>query len=136
MEITEDFLKLLQIALIVVGVLAIYFSYMSYNITVDARKGERDAIILGNTLLSSDCLTYSDTQSLFSEDKLNNIQADSTCLSKQYPFGAVNVELQDLSKKWSIDLGPFDMGSDVTLAVAVINSTTGEIKPASMLVKV
>ena len=46
MELTEDFLKLLQIALIVVGVLAIYFSYISYNVIIDSRGAEREAIMI------------------------------------------------------------------------------------------
>jgi len=133
MELTEDFLKLLQIALVVVGVLAIFFSYINYNVIVEARGAEREALILGNSLLSSNCLTYSDTKSLFSEDKLINMQYDPSCLKKQYPYGAVKIILD--SSTWIIDIGSFDLGGEAKFNVAV-RKTTGEIKPALMIVKV
>ena len=129
MELTEDFLKLLQIALVVVGVLAIFFSYINYNIIVEAREAEREALILGNSLLSSNCLTYSDIKSLFSEDKLINMQSDPSCLKKQYPYGAVKVE------QWQFEIGSFNLGGEAKFNVAV-RKTTGEIKPALMTVKV
>jgi len=135
MELTEDFLKLLQIALVVVGVLAIFFSYINYNIIVEARGAEREALILGNSLLSSDCLTYSDTKSLFSEDKLINMQSDLSCLKKQYPYGAVKIELNDLTSKWQIDIGSFDLGGEAKFDV-VVRMNSGIIKPALMVVKV
>jgi len=136
MDLTENFLKLIQIALVVVGALALFFSYINYNITVDARSAEREALILGNALLSSDCLTYSDTKSLFSEDKLINMQTDSSCLKKQYPYGNVKVELQDSTAKWQIDIGPTNLGGESKFNVAVRNATSGIIKPALMTVYV
>lgn len=135
MELTEDFFKLLQIALVVVGVLAIYFSYVSYNVIVETRSAEREALLIGNTLLSSDCLTYSDTKSLFSEDKLNDMQSDSTCLKKQYVYGNISIELQDKSNNWQINLGSSNLGGENKIYVAVrLNS--GVVEPALMSVTV
>ena len=53
MELTEDFLKLLQIGFIVTGVLAIFFTYISYDVIVSANQAERNAISLGNSLLDN-----------------------------------------------------------------------------------
>ena len=136
MELTEDFLKLLQIAIVVVGVLALYFSYIGYNVTVESRTAERDALIIGNSLLSSDCLTYLGTKSLFSEDKLVNVQSDPSCLQRNYPNGTIKVQLQDLSSKWQFTIGPSNLGGETKLSVAVKMSGTGEVKPANMVVKV
>jgi len=135
MDLTENFIKLLQIAIIVVGVLSIYFSYINYNITVEARKGERDAIVLGNFLLSSNCLTYGDTKSLFAEDRLIILQGDATCIGSKYPFGGFIVELLDLSSKWQARMGPNDLGREAVFSV-VVRMNSGEIKPATMVVKV
>ena len=134
MDLTENFLKLIQIALVVVGVLAIYFSYINYNITVDARSAEREALILGNNLLSDDCITYG-TKSLFSEDKLNNMLLVASCLKKQYPYGAFKVELLDLTKKWEVGIGSTNLNGEAKFNV-VVRTTTGEIKPALMMVYV
>ncbi len=135
MDLTENLLKLIQIAIIVVGVLAIYFSYISYNITIDARSAERGALILGNSLLSNDCITYG-TKSLFSEDKLNDMLSDASCLEKQYPYGAFKVELLDFTEKWEISIGSTSLNREAKFNVAVEYVTTGEIKPALMTVYV
>lgn len=138
MELTEDFLKLLQIAVVVVGVLGLYFSYVSYNVTVSTREAQRGALMLGNSLLSSDCLTYYDIKSLFSEEKLNDSQNDPSCLKREYPYGLVEVDLQDSSvspNKWQFAIGSDNMGGESTTIVAV-KMNSGEIKPAYMVVKV
>jgi len=135
MEITEDFLKLIQIAFIVTGVLAIFFTYIQYNIFVSQDRAEREAVILGNSLLSDDCLTYSNTRGLFSEEKIEN--ANPSCFN--YPYGSVTIELlEDIGiEPWN-----FEVGEDVKLHgeseifVAVKLKTTGEIKAAKMMVEV
>lgn len=135
MELTEDFLKLLQIALIVVGVLAIYFSYVTYNVTVDARTAERDSLEIGNSLLSSSCLTYLDTNGLFSEEKLDSIQSDSSCLERVYSNFSAEVDLQGSVTKWQFSVGTPGSSGTTTLSVAV-KMSSGEVKPASLVVKV
>ena len=57
-ELSEDFLKLLQMALLVVGVLSIFFIFISYNFTVSSNEADREAYVLGDALLSEKCLTY------------------------------------------------------------------------------
>lgn len=135
MDLTENFLKLLQLALIVVGVLAIYFSFISYNITIQERSVERDVMILGNFLLSNDCLTYSDTKSLFDEDKLIDKTNTEDCLRQQYLFGLVDVELQDESEKWLIEITTPTTGKKEEFNV-VVRMNSGESKSAIMVVKI
>jgi len=128
---SELFFRLLQLAFFVGGALAIFFTFLSYNITVYASGAEREAFILGNTLLSSQCLTESDTKGLFSEQKLEDMETDSSCLN--YPNGNVIVKLLDSSDEWNFVLGTFDKGKEATFSVSVkLNS--GEVKPANMVV--
>ena len=137
MELTETFLKLITIAIIVVGVLSLYFSFIGYNVTVEARSGERDAVILGNSLLSSKCLIYENTENVFSEEKLDDIVVDSTCLTDRYPkYGSAQIKLQDdFTKTWKIILGPADVGGEVKFYAAV-RTHSGEVKPAFLVVTV
>jgi len=132
MELTEDFLKLLQIAFIVTGVLAIFFTYVQYNIFVTQNRAEREAIILGNFLLSSEYLTYSNTKSLFSEEKLESIDPSSF----NYPYGSVKVGLlEDIGiGPWEFEIETSDLGGKADFTVAV-KLKTGEIKIASMSVE-
>lgn len=134
MKLSEFFSKLLQIALIVVGVLAIFFTYVSYNIIISQSEAEREATILGNSLLSSDCLIYSNTKNLFSDEKLDNMVADSSCF--KYPYGVVEIGLLDLTNNWVFEIGTTDLGGEREFDVAVRNSITGERKPALMVVRV
>jgi hypothetical protein len=135
MELTEDFLKLIQIALIVVGALSIFFTYVTYNIIIRSNEAEREALVLGNALLSSDCLIYSDTRSLFSQDKLINMGSDPSCL--KYPYGSVTVELVNAIPPhyWSFKIKDPVLDGEADFSVAV-RLNTGEIKQALMKVKV
>ena len=135
MDLTENFLKLLQIAVIVVGVLALYFTYIGYNVKVEARTGERSAVVLGNFLLSSNCLTYGDTTSLFSEDKINNMMVDSSCIKNSYPYGSVNINIIKSTKKWTFNLGTANVGGEAEFDVAV-KMSSGEVNLAQMVVDV
>ena len=135
MDLTENFLKLLEIALIVVGVLAMFFSFVSYNINIQDNSAEKNAIVIGNFLLSSDCLTYSGTKSLFSEEKLDNMKTNPSCLQMQYLFGVADVKLQDLSKSWPIEISSPSIGKMVDFSV-VVRMNSGESKPATMVVRI
>jgi len=137
MELTEDFIKALQLALFVIGVLGIFFVFISYNITVEATNAEKEAFVLGDVLLSSQCLTVSNTKSLFSESKLEDMQIDSSCI--KYTYSKVNVTLLDGSKIWSFRLGSStsSVGIDARFIVLVqLKDPPYEIKPASMVVTV
>ena len=131
---TTTFFKLLHLAIIVVGVLAIFFSYIEYNIFIETRESEREALLVGNSLLSNDCLTYANTKSLFSEDKLNNIYSASTCLKQQYPYGNITITLG--STTWIIEIEDSSLGGEASFPVMIRNSITGERKLALMVVKV
>ena len=41
MDLSENFLKLLQIAIIVTSMLALYFSFIGYNITIQSNSVQR-----------------------------------------------------------------------------------------------
>jgi hypothetical protein len=135
MDLSENFLKLIQLAIIVVGCLAIFFTYINYNITVETSSSGREAVVFGYSMLSSECLTYSNTQSLFEENKLASMQADSSCLKKVYPYGYIEVNLQDMSEKWQIEIGGLGTSAETTYNVAV-RLDSGEVKPAFMVVKI
>jgi len=134
-DMSENLLTLIQIALVVIGVLGLYFSFIGYNITVQARDVEREAMIIGNFLLSSSCLTYSDTKSLFDETKLDNMKADSSCLQQQHLFGVVIVNLDGSSKNWPIEITPIVTGKTADFIVAV-RMNSGETRIATMVVKI
>src|SRR3989344_3534348 len=119
-ELTEDFLKLLQIAIVIEGILAVFLIYIQYNITLQYNAAERKAILLGDSLLSNTCLTETSddkpVRGVFLESKLNSLVSDSSCF-KQSDFRMI-VELVDNSRIWNIYTGtPF--GASATYYVAV-----------------
>ncbi|MEM3609832.1 MAG: hypothetical protein QW076_02915 [Candidatus Anstonellales archaeon] len=134
MEITEDFLKLIQIAIIVVGVLAIFFEYVNYNVIVNKNEAAREALVLGNALLTSNCLTYSNTPSLFSEEKLNTMSSDSSCF--KYAYGNVTVILLNDSKQWSFVINDTNILNGIEKFYVAVKLNTGEVKQAIMVVEV
>lgn len=132
MELTEDFIKLLQLALVITGVLSIFFTYIQYNLFVNQDEAGREAIILGNYIMDNKCLTYQGMKSLFDEAKLDT--ADATCFN--YPYGSFKVEFLDVSvtKSWSIMLYDMKRGSSAKFIVSVVMKDTGEVKPARLTV--
>lgn len=129
MELSEDFLKLLQIAIIVVGVLAIFFTYIQYNILVIEDKAGREAIVLGNYLLKSNCIAYENTKGLFSEEKLNNL--DVACLD--YDRGFITINLLDETRAWTFKISDPTLGGVADFYVSV--KMGEEVKPAKMVVE-
>ena len=128
MELTEDFLKLLEITITVVGVLAIFFTYIQYNIIVSQDEAERQAIIFGNYLLKSSCLTDG-TKSLFLETKLDSATQD--CFN--YHQGKITIELLDETKSWTYQItNPLVGKAEFIVSVRM---TGGSIKPAKMTVE-
>jgi hypothetical protein len=135
MDLSENFLKLLQIALLVTGVLALYFNFVSYNVTVQTNANDREAIILSNYLLSSSCLTYSGTKSLLSEKSLTSMQSNSKCLKDQNVHGTITVSLDSSSTAWAINIGDYaNTGSSSEVSVDV-RTLSGETKTGKLTVK-
>lgn len=132
MDLSEDLIKLIQIGILVVGTLALYFSYINYNISVETGEAQREAIIMGNSLLSSNCL--GSTRSVFDEDNLASAQSDPNCLRKSYSSGHIDVELADKSNKWSIEMGTGTTIQGQADFSVLVNTDSG-LKTATMTVK-
>lgn len=135
MELTDDFIKLLQIAFLVVGSLSIFMIFINYNFTVYSNEAEREVFILGDALLSSKCLTvtYHDkpVKALFSQDKLDTL--NPLCI--EYPKGKINIDLLDNSMNWEITLSAPSEDEKVSFDV-VVKLNSGDIKPAKMTVSI
>jgi hypothetical protein len=125
-EFTEDFLKLLQIALIVVGLLGVFLTFISYNITVVHSETEREAFVLGNAILSSSCITDG-TKGLFIESKLNTV--DPSCF--KYYQGNIKINYEGLTKEFN--LGGTAKG-DTARFNALVKLGSGQIVNAEMVV--
>jgi len=138
-ELSEDFLKLLQLAILVVGVLSIFFIFISYNFTVLSNEAQREAHVLGDALLSDVCLTYTSdnkpVKALFTENKLDAAQSDPSCV--KYPNGRIDILILDCGGypncDWSINIGPHDIGEQAIFHVAV-RLDSDDVKLARMTV--
>jgi len=98
-ELTETFIKLIQVGLVIVGALAIFFTYVSYELTAHTNDARREAYILGNAIMSSDCFTDG-VKGLLVQSKINNavvscfdytkgkIQIKSTTVDQTIMFGS------------------------------------------------
>jgi hypothetical protein len=134
MELSEDFLKMLQIAMLVVGLLIIFLIFISYNIEVFHDEKQRSAYVLGDYLLASDCIAWEDNgnvvKGVLSEGKLDTV--DPSCIN--YPYGSIEVELlEDIGKgPWVI--GMEDAEGERAVFTVVVKLTNGEIKTAKMTV--
>ena len=137
MELSEDFIKLLQMAFLVVGTLTIFLIFIQYNITLIQNEARREAFVVGDALLGSKCLAekYNNyvIKGLLSEEKMNEIKSDTSCI--KYIDYEVNITLSDESKVWFFNLGVPKRGGEAEFIIAV-NLTNGEIKPANMTVRV
>jgi hypothetical protein len=140
-ELSDDFIKLVQMGLLVVGVLSIFFIFISYNFNVLSNDAEREAYTLGDALLSDVNLAYMGNgipvKALFLESKLNAVEADSTVI--KYPNGKIDIVLLECSGNpncdWSIVIGPSSKGAQAFFYVA-IRMNSGNIKMASMTVNI
>ena len=109
MELSEDFLKLLIISITIVGILSIFFIFIQYNIIIFYEDSHREAVVLGDTLLSHQCLTEIENnypvKSLFLESKIDDIiSGEGECIIN-YNKGTIVIELLDKSKPtWTIIL--------------------------------
>jgi hypothetical protein len=140
MELSEDFIKFIQIGLTVVGILTIFLLFISYNLNLLHDKIEREVYVLGDYLTASRCLASIDgnnvIKGLLEEAKLTAIESDPSCIN--YPNGMVNVSLINCgsgSCKWNFELNPGTtyVGKSANFTVA-IEMNDGSIEPATMKV--
>lgn len=135
MELSEDFVKLLQIVVSIIGILALFLIFVQYQVTVIDDDLQKRATLLGDALLGSTCLTDIDLngnaiKSLFLESKLNGLSSDKNCLTKIYDEGSVRITAGQTA--WSFLLGTYSIG-EADFAVA-IKLQTGEVVSGTMKV--
>jgi len=131
-ELTQTFIKLVQIALVVVGALAIFFTYISYEITVYRNDANREVYILGNALMSSSCLTDG-IKGLLTQSKIDSMVADSSCF--KYPIGKVTISSTFYTPAVTIDLGSADIEEEAEFDI-LIRLNSGQIEPGEMVVTI
>lgn len=124
-ELTATFVKLLQIGIVIIGALAIFFTYIQYEIDVYQSSIERDTYFLGNALLSSNCLTDG-TKGVLIQSKIENF--DSSCFV--YP-GKFKVTSASYSSPVIVLVPKTSYIQDVTFD-AVIELGNGQIEPAKL----
>lgn len=123
-ELTATFVKLVQIGLVIVGALAIYFTYIQYQIFVYFNALERESYVLGDALLSSNCLT--EEKGIFIQSKLDSF--DINCLN--YPKGKFKISSSSYLKE--IEFQHQESYNINTTFDAVIKLNTGQIEPAKL----
>ena len=141
MDLSELLTKIMQLSLMVVGILIIFFMYISYNVNISNEDLVRQAHVLGDYLLSSRCLTEMDgnnvIKSLFSETKLDNIVIDHSCIN--YENGNITIKVLNCVSpptcEWNFELkaGATYANKNATFIVA-IKRTDGSIVPANVTV--
>jgi hypothetical protein len=128
-EVTETFLTFIQIALVIIGALAIYFTNINYTIIVHANDLNREANVLGNALMSSDCLTNGE-KGLLVQSKIDNFAA--SCFG--YTSGIVEITAGNYVRV--LTLGPAALQGEAELDVLVqMDSLKNQIVPGKMKVR-
>lgn len=150
MELTEDFIKIMKIAIVTIGVLSIFLIFVSYNITVTHSEGKREATVLGDSILSSRCIAVvkngAAVKSLFSKVKLDSLNATPCttypCVINSqgciiYPNGKISIMMLDdtINWGWDLELGSANKGSNIDFTVAIMDESN-VIRPAKMTVMV
>jgi hypothetical protein len=138
-ELSDDFINLVQLGLLIVGVLAIFFIFISYNFNITSNDANREAYTLGDALLSNEYLADENNgklvKALFLESKLDSLVPTDI----NYPNGKVDITLLDCGSSptchWSITLGPYGKGGQAFFHVA-IKMNSGEVKMAIMTVNI
>ncbi len=140
MELSEDFIKFIQIGLTVVGILTIFLLFISYNVNLLHDKTEREVYVLGDYLTASSCLASIDgnnvIKGLWEETKLTTVEHDPSCIN--YPKGMVNINLINCGThtkcNWDFEFstGTY-VGTTANFTVA-IEMNDGSIEPAKMMV--
>jgi len=137
MELTEDFIKMLQIAFLIIGIMSIFLIFVNYNISVFNDEARRESVILLESLLSNNCLTVvrdgRPVKSLFSSEKLDQVVLDSSCI--KYNYGKIKIELLDKSKPpWVIDLGSSNKDVETEPFIVAIDLKDEGVKPGKITV--
>ncbi len=132
-EFAEDFLHVVKPFIIVVGTFGLFLIFISYEIQVSQSKSGREVVILGNALLSSECLTEG-VKGVFTEDNLDEMELDSSCFN--YPYGNITVNILDSDQSWNFILGVGGISEhkvEETFPV-MVRLNTNEIERAEMVV--
>ena len=137
MELTEDLLKILQLIIAVIGALAIFLIFISYEITVEFNKAERNSFILADAIAGNDCLTEKDLdgnniKGLFSEENLYN-PGTLACLKSNFNTGRVSIETAIGS--WAFEIGTATNKVESKLTIAV-KSFEGNVYPGELVVEI
>jgi hypothetical protein len=142
MELSEDFIKFIQIGLTVVGILTIFLLFISYNVNLLHDKTEREVYVLGDYLTASKCLVAVDgnnaIKGLLEETDLTAIESDPSCIN--YPKGMVNISLINCGThtkcNWNFELSTGSyVGTTANFTVAIeMDAENGSIEPAKMTV--
>lgn len=127
-ELSATFLKLVQVGLVIIGALAIFFTFIEYEIFVYQSSAERETYVLGNAILSSNCFTDG-TKSLLIQSKLDSFIKDCFMYSGKFI-------VKSSSYTREIELVPKSAYVTNTTFDAVIKLNTGEIEPAQLEVYV
>ena len=123
-ELTATFVKLVQIGLVIVGALAIFFTFIEYEIYVYQSSQERETYFFGNALISSNCLTNG-MKGFLIQTKIDNF--DKSCFMYS---GKFKVTSPSYSKE--IELVPKASYTSNATFSAVIELNTGQIEPAKL----
>lgn len=133
-ELSETFIKFIQIAILILGTLAVFFTFIEYEIIVAQNSVEREVQVLGNALLSSSCLNDG-VKGVFTQTKLDIMAISSACL--KYSKGRMEVNVvsppPELSSGWVIEFGPYDIGEERSYDV-IVRLNSGDVKAGSMKV--
>lgn len=123
-ELTATFVKLIQIGLVIVGALAIFFTYIQYEINVNQNSIERETYYLGNALLSSNCLTDG-TKGVLVKSKIENF--DKTCFS--YP-GKFRVTASDFDSGEIVLVSKSSYTQSLSFEAVLLDD--GKVEPAKL----
>jgi hypothetical protein len=130
--LAADILKWLQMVFTVIGLLGIFFTFIVYNIIIIHDEASREAFILGNAVLSSDCI-IDDTKGLFIESKLDSV--DPLCFN--YDKGEIEITIPETGQTWNFNLGGSSTGATSPLFNVMVKlDVTGgdEVKMGRMVV--
>ncbi|MDD5416910.1 MAG: hypothetical protein PHU12_02955 [Candidatus Aenigmarchaeota archaeon] len=136
-ELAEDFMKMIHISVIVIGILAIFFVFIQYNIILHYSYSKKEVLTFGDSLLASKCLAVETDlgtlKAVFDEEKLNS---DNLAECIKYNEGVIKIyKKQETEPNWTIELGSTDKGSDANFNIG-IKQADGTIIPGEMVVSI
>lgn len=136
MEISEDFLSLIHMVMTIVTLLAFFFIFNSYNVSIVMDRAAANAVVVGNAVLAAPCLTaltqdgYA-IRGLLQQDKLEKAETDGiSCVS--YPM-AVGMSVRTTDQTFVIGVMG---GAASTELPAAVRMSDGRVVPATVTIKV